>query len=321
MSFPSVSVVIPSFNQGRFIERTLLSILRQDYNGKIEVIVSDGGSTDETLDVLKRYPQVRWWSEKDHGIADATNKGLSVASGELLAIQSSDDFYLQHAFRHTADFLAQNTDVAVASGCDVYLQPDGASFSCSKLDEHRVNPRSLLMRRVFPQHCTFFRREVIDRVGLLSLDFAEGAEIDFWYRALHHFNGAFFPRHTAAYQLHDNQRTRTGTRWLQSLKRIVESAENDPSLGEIFKLGDEDRFNLYTRWEALTASMAGEQSAVKQIIEFVKRDSRITQETRDCLALHGLLPKAPKPANQQRHANHAVPDFNWWRDDRIAIAA
>ena len=76
MNWPSISVVIPSFNQGAFIERTLLSILRQDYPGRVEVIVSDGGSSDGTIDVLNRYPQVTWWSRKDHGIADGTNRAL-----------------------------------------------------------------------------------------------------------------------------------------------------------------------------------------------------------------------------------------------------
>jgi len=318
---PSISIIIPSFNQGRFIERTLLSILRQDYDGKIEVIVSDGGSTDETLDVLKKYPQVRWWSEKDHGIADATNKGLSVAHGELLAIQSSDDFYFQNAFRYTAEHLLQNTDLAIASGCDVYVQPDGVTFSCSALDDHRVDARSLLMRRVFPQHCTFFRREVIDRIGLLIVDLAEGAEIDFWYRALHHFAGAFIPRHTAAYQLHAQQRTQTGKRWLESLKKIVESNENDPAFGELFRLSDDDRFNLYTRWQAITAAISGSQTDLNAALIVVSRDDRITQETRDCLALHGLLPKPAKDKTAPRHANHAVPDFNWWREGRGRIAA
>jgi glycosyltransferase involved in cell wall biosynthesis len=95
---PDISIVIPSFNQGQYIERTLLSILKQEYPGKVEVIVSDGGSADNTVDVLKKYDkQITWWSEKDAGYADAVNKGFAKATGEIFAIQSSDDFYLQNA--------------------------------------------------------------------------------------------------------------------------------------------------------------------------------------------------------------------------------
>src|SRR3712207_4758529 len=102
--FPSLSIVIPSWNQGRFIERTLLSILRQDYPGSVQVIVSDGGSADETVDVLKRYEdRITWWSARDKGFVDAVTKGLAQVTGEIIAIQSSDDYYLPGAFRRMAE--------------------------------------------------------------------------------------------------------------------------------------------------------------------------------------------------------------------------
>ncbi|MCS7032562.1 MAG: glycosyltransferase, partial [Phycisphaerae bacterium] len=313
---PPVSIVIPSFNQGRYLERTLLSILRQNYAGRVEIIVSDGGSTDETLQVLRRFPCVRHWSERDYGIADATNKGLSVASGEILAIQSSDDFYLPDAIAHTVAALEQDGSIALASGCDVYLEPDGTSFTCSQLDDHRVDPRSLLLRRVLPQHGTFFRRELIDRIGLLRMDLAEGAEIDFWYRALHFFAGRFIPRHTAVYQRHPAQRTQTGSQWYQSLVRIVESNESDPVYGDIFRLSPEDKFNLYTRWQIQTAAIAGQNDQVRLLLDFVTRDARITEETRKWLALHGFLPKPVRRRPDVRHPNHQLPDFNWMWTDR-----
>jgi len=76
MPAPFISVIVPSFNQGRFIERTLLSVLRQKYSGRFELIVSDGGSTDETVDILKKYSdRITWWSKKDKGFADASIKG------------------------------------------------------------------------------------------------------------------------------------------------------------------------------------------------------------------------------------------------------
>ena len=97
---PLVTIVTPSYNQGRFIEETILSVLNQDYPS-IEYIVMDGGSTDQTLDILRKYTgRLTWYSEKDKGQSDAINKGLRLAKGEILAYLNSDDTYLPGAI-HT----------------------------------------------------------------------------------------------------------------------------------------------------------------------------------------------------------------------------
>src|ERR1043165_2387570 len=92
---PLLSVIVPRYNHGRYLRATLRSILDQAYR-PLEVIVVDGASKDETLDVLKSFegtPELRWISEKDRGPADAVNKGLAMAKGELIGIQSADDIY------------------------------------------------------------------------------------------------------------------------------------------------------------------------------------------------------------------------------------
>ena len=315
MNWPSISVVIPSFNQGAYLERTLLSILRQDYPGRVEVIVSDGGSKDSTLDVLARYPQVTWWSRRDSGIADATNRALSVATGEVIAIQSSDDFYLRDAFRLTVDALRHDKDLGIASGCDVYLQPGGTGFTCSQLDDHEVSPRSLLMRRVIPQHCAFFRREVYERVGPLRTCIAEGAEVDFWYRALHFVRGQFVPHHTAAYQVHPAQRTRTSDRWYESQVRMVETCEDDLTYGRIFRLSTSDKRDLYARWEILQEHRAGRIASAIELIDRLMQSDECTEETLSFLATHGLIPRTGGMRTARRHPNHRIPDFGWYLTD------
>ena len=94
--YPLVSVVTPSYNQGRYIEETIQSVLNQDYF-RIEHIVVDGGSTDETLSVLKKYPHLKWVSEPDRGQSHAINKGFQIAKGEIAAWLNSDDTYLPGA--------------------------------------------------------------------------------------------------------------------------------------------------------------------------------------------------------------------------------
>jgi glycosyltransferase involved in cell wall biosynthesis len=94
---PLISIITPSFNQGAYIEQTILSVLHQDY-GHVEHIVVDGGSTDATLDVLRRYPHLKWVSEKDRGQADALNKGLALAKGDIIGWVNSDDYYQDNIF-------------------------------------------------------------------------------------------------------------------------------------------------------------------------------------------------------------------------------
>jgi len=316
MIWPSLSIIIPSFNQGRFIERTLLSILGQDYPGSLQVIVSDGGSTDETVDVLRRYPLIQWWSRRDDGLVDAVNKGFAQASGDILAIQSSDDFYLPDAFRRSIGELMHDQTLGIVSGCDVYVQPDRSTFSCSPLDDHEITPRSLLMRRVIPQHCAFFRRDILEKVGGLRAFIAEGAEIDLWYRALHFVRGRFIPFHTAAYQFHAQQRTRKGDRWYESLTRMVESCEQEKRFAERFTLAKADRRELYQRWMLQEAQRVGDERRIVSLTHALS--IFCSEETRSFLTLHGFIPR--HVAKQQaRHPNHRVPDLQWFaRSDRSA---
>ena len=181
-SLPLVSIVTPSYNQGAFIEETIHSVLSQDYP-RIEYIVVDGGSTDGTLDILRKYEdRLTWFSEPDRGQSDAINKGFQRSHGEILAWLNSDDIYLPGVVRTAADYLAVHSYVAMVYG------------DCNMVDEQgQVVGRSIWiedfdLRRVVEdldyiyQPATFFRRQAFEGVGMLDIDLHYCMDYDLWIR-------------------------------------------------------------------------------------------------------------------------------------------
>ena len=110
-NLPKVSIITPSFNQGQFLEASIRSVLEQDYPN-IEYIVVDGGSKDQSVEVIKKYQdRLTWWvSEKDKGHADALNKGFSHATGEILAWLNSDDIYFPNAVSEAVAILKSHPE-------------------------------------------------------------------------------------------------------------------------------------------------------------------------------------------------------------------
>ena len=116
-NYPKISIVMPSYNQVQFIERSILSILNQDYPNT-ELIVIDGGSNDGTTDIIKKYKDkiTLWISEKDQGQSDALNKGFKHCSGEIYGWLNSDDIYLPNAFKNAVSVLKKNADKKIVFG-------------------------------------------------------------------------------------------------------------------------------------------------------------------------------------------------------------
>ena len=141
-STPLVSIITPSFNQGQFIAETLQSVARQTYPA-IEHIIMDGGSTDESPAIIQAYAKqhpgtVSWVSEPDHGQADAINKGMKQASGEILAYLNSDDTYAPGAIATVVAFLKEHPEVHLVHGRGLHINPDGATIKLPHLPTHRI---------------------------------------------------------------------------------------------------------------------------------------------------------------------------------------
>ncbi len=216
--WPRVSIITPSYNQAQFIEETIRSVLLQGYPD-LEYLVIDGGSTDGTLDILRRYePWLRWVSEPDRGQSDAINKGLRMASGDILAYLNSDDLYLPGALYAIADFFRSYHEAGLVYG------------ECRVIDEHG-NELGYLPRRPFdlrrtiqraeflPQQATFWRHEVMEKVGLFDDSLCYAMDYEYFIRVARAFPVAYLPQPVACFRMQHTSKTvsQSEKHWCETL--------------------------------------------------------------------------------------------------------
>jgi len=216
---PSISLVTPSLNQGRFIHATIESVLSQEYP-ELEYLVQDGGSTDETLDVLRRYQGwITWISEKDRGQADAINRGLHRARGEVLGYLNSDDVLRPGALHAVGEAFASRPETLFVYGRAAYLDAEGKTVS-----PYLVRPDALerLADACFiAQPAAFFRRRIWDEVGDFDETLHHTMDYDYWLRIAERYGascGAFLDRELAGARMHAGAKTVAG--WDRALDEI-----------------------------------------------------------------------------------------------------
>jgi glycosyltransferase involved in cell wall biosynthesis len=237
-----VTIIVPSFNQGRFIKETLNSILDQDYR-PIEVLVLDGGSTDQTVSVLESYngtADLKWWSEPDKGVVDAVNKGLEKANGEIIAIQSSDDVYLPGAITAAVGFLTEHSDVALVYG-DVELINERSEVVGRDILQ-QFNLKHYLGRFSYiPQPSAFFRALLVKEIGGWRQEVSYAADADFWLRIAVGHNVARIDRLMGRYRYHsdqrDTQRAKISRDWERAINDLLAANNLDRSTRSSARMG------------------------------------------------------------------------------------
>jgi glycosyltransferase involved in cell wall biosynthesis len=201
---PLVSVVTPSLNQAAYIEATIRSVAEQSYP-RIEHIVVDGGSTDGTLDILRRWPHLRWLSEPDEGQSSAIAKGFAMARGDVFAWLNSDDYYIENAVAIAVETLAA-ADYGLVYG-DVI-----------RVNDDNVNPRRIRARpfdlwwevnvhNSIYQPAAFFTREAYECVGGVAADLHYAMDYDLWLRMGERFDVLYIERELAVQRVHAGAKT------------------------------------------------------------------------------------------------------------------
>jgi glycosyltransferase involved in cell wall biosynthesis len=202
-----VSIITPSYNQARFLETTIRSVLAQDYP-HIEYIVVDGGSTDGSVAILEKYaPQLAWWvSEKDRGQTDAINKGFARARGDVLAWINSDDVYHPEAVHEAVQYLKEHPEAGMVYGDASYIDENGrviGRFPAAQTDYARLRRGYVHI----PQQSSFFRADLWRRVGPLDPSFYFAMDYDLWVRLASAAPLHYFPRMWASFRLHSGAKT------------------------------------------------------------------------------------------------------------------
>jgi len=232
---PKISVITPSFNQAEFIERTIKSVLSQDYQN-LEYIVMDGASTDGTTEILKKYgKKIVWRSERDKGQGDAINKGLRLSKGEIFAYLNSDDTLEPGALKSVADFFIKNPKTMWVFGkCRIIDESDNEIRNTITTYKNfwlkRYNYKTLLILDYISQPAVFWRREAYKEIGEFNIREFWELDYDYWLRLGRRYQPGFLNKYLANFRVHKESKTALNLRHFLEEVEVAKKYTRNPFL-------------------------------------------------------------------------------------------
>jgi glycosyltransferase involved in cell wall biosynthesis len=200
-----ISILTPSYNQGQFIEKNIQSVLSQNYP-EFEHIIIDGSSTDNTIEILKKYPHLNWSSKPDEGQADALNKGLAVATGDIIGWINSDDYYEDNIFLDVIAHFKNDTSLQWLIG-DITLHYTGVNIF-KRIKSQKITYENILKNPdIVKQQGVFFRKQVLNEVGGWNKKLYMVMDFDLWIKIARKYTPKMIHKNYAFFLFHADQKS------------------------------------------------------------------------------------------------------------------
>ena len=265
-AFPKISIITPSYNQGQFLERTILSVLNQNYPN-IEIIIIDGGSTDESVSVIKKYEQqlAYWISEKDKGTYDANNKGLTKVTGDFWCIVNSDDILLPNAINNLVQAISEHPDQKWFAGGVKYI--DELDYVTGEQIPEKPEPIAgyTFLHGCWISHPTvFLHRDIIQEIGLFEKRHL--MDMNYWLRMeAAGYTPFIIPQYLAGLRSHRDCKSANRIKLQEEFLSVFASFVKEHKLENLSEIHSKTLFNTVFYYRMLLSESLVKSTRMKSV--------------------------------------------------------